>query len=334
MNATAILKNKRVFFLGVNTGFVQDGLPDNQFIDFYRERSSAHLYCAILGNIVIPGGFGTNNQTPTLSTHSRWAAIAEAISSEGTAPGIQLATTWPSYIGQRKFVVREPSETIKAARQLLSMMTRDDIDSVMDGFRAAAQMAVTHGYQHIQIHAAHGYLPCLLLDKDLNPLAPYVKDEMAELASFLRSQKVETSVRWSIRTGDSEFDQRGIEESVSNVSSLQFDFVDLSSGHYNIDKRLIYPSTDYFLSQRHHDSLEIANKFPEQRFILSGRVSAFLGDLPNNVEVGLCRDLIANPRFLTELTDGCRNRGKCHYHSRGLDRLSCPTWSESSRREA
>ena len=330
MNATAILKNRRVFFLGVNTGFVQEGLPDNQFIDFYRERSSTDLYCAILGNVVIPQGFGTNDQTPVLSTHSRWTEIARSISSQGTKPGIQLSTTWPNYFGQRSFIARDPSETIKSARELLSKTSRYDIQNIMDSFNLAAQIAISHGYQHIQIHAAHGYLPSLLLDKDLNPLATFVQNEMAELADFLRSQKVETSVRWSIRTGSSELDERGVEESVRNVVALPFDFVDLSSGHYNIDKRLIYPSTDRFVSQRHNDSLRIANSFPEQRFIVSGRISAVRTGFPTNVEIGLCRDLIANPKFLTELTNGCRNRGKCHYHSRGLDRLTCPTWIENS----
>lgn len=187
MNATATLKNKRVFFLGVNTGFTREGLPDNQFVEFYRERSSANLYCALLGNVVIPGGFGTNDQTPMLSSHSRWTEIAKTISSEGTKPGIQLATTWPNYLGQKRFVAREPGEPIQAARLLLSKMTRDDINDIFKGFHAAAQIAVAHGYQHIQIHAAHGYLPSLLLDKGLNPLAGYAQDEMAELASFLRS---------------------------------------------------------------------------------------------------------------------------------------------------
>lgn len=333
MNATVTLKNKRVFFLGVNTGFVHEGLPDQQFIQFYRQRSSAKLHCAILGNIVIPGGFGTNAQTPTLSDHSRWADIAKAISSEGTLPGIQLATTWPNYLGQRKFLAKEPGQVIEAARHLLSDITRDEIDDVLDGFRAAAQTAVEHGYQHIQIHAAHGYLPSLLLDRGLNPLAEYVQGKMAELTSFLKSQKVETSLRWSMRTGDPEFDRRGIEKGVADVASLHFDFIDLSSGYYNIDKRLIYPSTDHFLSQRYKDSLRVAHRFPEQFFILSGRISAISADLPDNVEIGLCRDLIANPKFLVDWTEGCRNRGKCHYHSRGSDRLTCPTWHENSKVE-
>lgn len=333
INATAILKNRRIFFLGVNTGFVQEGLPDKHFIDFYRERSSPKLYCAILGNIVIPGGFGTNCQTPTISGHPRWAEVAEAISSKGTMPGIQLATTWPSYVGQRRFVAREPSGAMEDARHLLSDMTRDAIDDVLNKFSEAGQTAVDHGYQHIQVHAAHGYLLSLLLDKDLNPFALYVQDKMAELSNFLRSQNVETSVRWSIRTGSAEFDQRGIEESVANVASLGFDYVDLSSGYYNIDKRLIYPSTDHVLAQRCSDSLIIANGFPAQRFIISGRISSLTSDLPNNVEVGLCRDLIANPRFLLDWTEGCRNRGKCHYHSRGSNRLTCPTWIENTKVE-
>ncbi|MEE4210824.1 MAG: hypothetical protein V2I43_16360 [Parvularcula sp.] len=331
MNATATLKSKRIYLLGVNTGFVREGVPDEKFVEFYRERSSAALHCAILGNVVIPGGVGTNAQSPEISRHPRWTDIAEAITCAGSMPGIQLATTWPGYLGQRKFVLDDPSQAIEAARQLLAKITQDDIVGVLNGFRSAARMAVDHGYRHVQIHAAHGYLPSLLLDRDLNARFGFVQEQMADLADYLRSQKVESSVRWSMRTGDPVFDQRGILESVGNVTSLQFEFIDLSSGHYDIDKRLIYPSTERFLARRHSDSLFVANSLPEQNFIVSGRIATLAAEWPNNVDLGICRDLIANPNFLSSWTLGCRNRGKCHYHSRGYDRLRCPTWEENSK---
>ena len=271
MNVTATLKNKRTFFLGVNTGFVCDGVPDEQFLEFYRSRSSSDLHCAIIGNVVVPGGFGTNSKTPELSESFRWADVADAIARAGSVPGIQLATTWPDYLGQRRFVFGEPNRTIEAARKLLASMTRRDIADIINQFKNAAQMAVDHGYGHIQIHAAHGYLPNLLLDHGLNSLAGHAQEGMAKLADSLRSQKIETSLRWSMRTGDPEFDRRGILDGAADIVPLQFEFVDLSSGYYNIDKRLIYPATDLFTSQRFKDSLQVAQTFPKQRFIVSGK---------------------------------------------------------------
>ncbi|MBY8976866.1 hypothetical protein KHP62_13680 [Rhodobacteraceae bacterium NNCM2] len=329
MNVTATLKNRRTFFLGVNTGFICDGVPDDHFLEFYRSRSSPDLHCAIIGNVVVPGGFGTNAQTPELSESLRWTCVADAIARAGSIPGIQLATTWPKYFGQRGFVSSEPNQTIEAARKLIASMTRGDITDILSKFKLATQMAVDHGYGHIQIHAAHGYLPNLLLDRNLNSLFGYAQEGMAKLADSLHAQDIETSIRWSMRTGDPELDRRGVLKSSADIASLHFGFVDLSSGYYNIDKRLIYPSTGVFISQRHADSMQIARAFPEQRFIVSGRISDFLGDLPENADLGVCRDLIANPKFLKDWTNGCRNRGKCHYYSRGSDRLTCPTWKEN-----
>src|SRR5262245_42138047 len=60
--------------------------------------------------------------------------------------------------------------------------------------------------------------------------------------------------------------------------------------------------------------------------ILSGRASAAVNDLPHNVHVGLFRDLIANPRFLYDRSQGCQDSGKCHYHSRGAKSVICPRW--------
>lgn len=330
MNVTTTLKNSRTFFLGVNTGFVREGVPDEQFLEFYRNRSSPDLHCAIIGNVVVPGGFGTNAQTPELSKSSRWTDVADAISGAGSVPGIQLATTWPNYFGQRRFVFGEPNQTIIAARKLVADMTQGDITETVNAFQGAAQMAVDHGYGHIQIHAAHGYLPNLLLDRGINSLAGHAQEEMAKLSECLRDQGIETSIRCSMRTGDPDFDERGILQGVADIVPLGFEFVDLSSGYYNIDKRLIYPTTEHFVSQRLQDSLHVAVAFPDQKFIISGKIPETLRDLPKNVDLGVCRDLIANPHFLKEWVNGCRNRGKCHYHSRGSGRLTCPTWTENA----
>jgi NADPH2 dehydrogenase len=44
-----------------------------------------------------------------------------------------------------------------------------------------------------------------------------------------------------LRSGDPAFDADGREVFLDQIASLPVDYVDLSSGFYEIDKRLIYP---------------------------------------------------------------------------------------------
>ncbi len=326
MNDIGISRDNRVFFVGLNTGLITNGLPDDRYIEFYKQRSSSDLYCAIIGNVVIPGGHGSNKSTPTLSSDNVWAKVAEAIRVAGTLPGIQLATAWAGYNGSRKFVADGGHETIDHARQLVRELGSEVINKTLEAFHAAAALAVEHGFRHIQVHAAHGYLPNLLLDDRINPNAEWVRDSFASLAMWLRSQQVESSLRISMRTGDTVFDLSGTEAFQDTMIVLPFDFVDLTSGFYNIDKRLIYPSRPEFTEMRFHESLLVAARHPTRQFILSGRIAARRAELPSNAHLGICRDLIANPRFLSDESVGCRNHGKCHYYSRGSDHVTCPQW--------
>lgn len=321
------LTDRRIFFLGVNTGYVTDGMPDARFIEFYRRRSSAKVHSVIVGNVVVPGGHGSNRSTPTISGEKVWTTIASAIRERGSSPGIQISSVWDGYVGARKFVNTKPDQVIEAARKLISELGMTGISKVLNAFYEAAQMAIGHGFDHVQLHGAHGYILSLMIDGRINPYAEMVLDRISLLAEFLSDELIENSIRISIRTGDKNFDAEGGYAFQSRVAALPFDFIDLSSGFYNIDKRLIYPSRPEILTDRLDESLAIATRFPKKDFIFSGRalLNASLS-LPSNLHIGLCRDLIANPKYLSELQNGCQNRGKCHYFSRGEDYLSCALW--------
>ncbi|GAA4035658.1 hypothetical protein GCM10022281_15100 [Sphingomonas rosea] len=321
------LSDRRVFFLGVNTGFVTEGDPDCRYVDFYRERSSSNLYCAIVGNVVVPGGYGSNRSTPTIGSSPVWGRVAAAISDAGSNPGVQLATAWKGYQGARKFLTTNGDQVLDQARSLVHQHSRADLARLTEAFRTGGTLAIGHGFRHVQIHAAHGYLLSLLVDDRLNPHAAYVRDELASLADWLRSQGIESSLRISLRTGHSAFDEEGAERAQDLLCGLPFDFIDLSSGFYNIDKRLIYPARPEILLARHLESVAVAVRHPKRSFIVSGRASANAAALPTNAHLGICRDLIANPAFLAEPHDGCRNANKCHYYSRGEDHISCVRWS-------
>jgi 2,4-dienoyl-CoA reductase-like NADH-dependent reductase (Old Yellow Enzyme family) len=317
---------KRIFFLGVNTGYITDGLPDSRYVEFYRQRSSHALHCAIIGNVVVPRGFGSNDATPTITADPVWGEVAAAIAAGGSLPGIQLATSWSGYVGTHKFVGGDPVQVIADARSLVDGLGRDGIAAVVEAFEEAATMAVDHGFRHVQLHAAHGYLLSLLIDRRINPRNEETLESLSRLAERLAASTIETSLRISLISGDPAFDAVGAASFQDRVAALPFDFIDLSSGFYNIDKRLIYPSRPEVIADRHSMTVEVARRHPYRNFILSGRAMQASELLPDNLHVGLCRDLIANPRFLAQISTGCQNRSKCHYFSRGEQSLRCALW--------
>lgn len=304
-------------------------MPDGRYVEFYRSRSSSALHCAIIGNVVVPGGYGSNASTPILSSAPIWKEIAVAISARGSLAGIQLATAWEGYAGHRHFVGLDPKQVIISGRELVAELGPVRILQLLDAFDAAAEIAVAHGFGHVQIHAAHGYLPSLLVDERINPNAPTVLSRLGDLARSLHSDNIETSIRISLKTGEPDFDAQGTEAFYEAISELPFDYVDLSSGFYNIDKRLIYPSRPEVVKERHNETLAVAARYPSKDFILSGRAISFPPPLlPSNVHLGICRDLIANANFLIDRENGCRNHNKCHYFSRGEDHLTCGQWDK------
>jgi hypothetical protein len=104
----------------------------------------------------------------------------------------------------------------------------------------------------------------------------------------------------------------------------QVDYVDLTSGFYEIDKRLIYPSLASIVTQRREETVAVAKRHEHREFIYSGRsLRAIEAVLPANLHIGLCRDLIANPDYLRDRHNGCINSMKCHYYSRGETHPTC-----------
>lgn len=322
------MSNRRIFFLAVNTGYTKNGIPERRFLDFYSERSGRGLHCAIVGNVAIPNGFGSNTSTPRIDNNKIWQEIAEAISDKGTLPGIQLSTTWENYIGVKTFIAKTPAEQLDLYKYIASKFDKNHINTQFSSLEKATRLAIDSGFKHVQLHAAHGYFFNLILDNRFSKHHDLAIELTREWLESTRRADIETSVRISTLTGVSEFD---LEQSsfLEEIIKTPFGYHDISEGFYNINKKLIYPSIKSILANRINKSVELALNFPKNNFIASGKSFVLKQkDLPENIHVGICRDLIANANFLNEQDNGCKNKMKCHYYSRGQSSMACGLWEK------
>lgn len=317
---------KKIFFLAVNTAMTKHNEITERYIKFYDERASEKLYCSIVGNVVIPNGYPTNLNTPIISNNKLWKELATRINSKGTRPGIQLASTWSTYEGQRNFISRENSlETYKSYMEGINERT---IQSIFSNLYLASRMSIDFGFKHIQLHAGHGYLFNLLIEPVFTSFHDLIMEKLVDWLFFLKKNNIESSIRVSLVTGNLDID-KALE--VSNlIPKLSPDYYDLSDGFYNIDKKLIYPYSKN-IECRKNRQIDISNTYIQQKFISSGLSYGLYDEeiLPDNLHIGICRDLIASPNFLNFPNEkGCSKCSKCHYYSRGKSELECPQWDE------
>lgn len=314
---------REFFFLAVNTGFSSNGLPTEKCIHFYRERSGNNIDCSIVGNVVIPGGYGTNDVCATISGDDSWKSLAKAIKNNGSRAGIQLSSTWSGYTGNRRFVPLKSADPIMDYKQSAAKYSRQNIIEILSDIKLGVHYSIEAGFDHIQFHCAHGYLFSLLIDPEFCKYSSLFQSGLETIINELKSQEIETSIRFSLITGAHRLD-KSREQLIDEIMSLPFDYFDPSFGFYNINKNLIYPVTQSALNSRHNKTLKLASNYPMKKVILSGK-SLGLNDsiLPENVHIGLCRDLIANPKYLIDRKNGCKNCDKCHYYSNNKTYLEC-----------
>jgi len=326
MNALKSSGNRKFYFLPVNSGFGNNGEPDSNLIGFYNKRSGNNIHCSIVGNIVLPNGFGSNEQCLFISQSEKWKELSSAINENNTIAGIQLSSTWPNYIGNRGFV-SSSSSTIDNYLSQVKNIKISEIDKVAVQLQEAIDLSIQHGFKHIQLHAGHGYLFSLLLDSVFCDNSEYALDKVRSIFSNL-PKNIESSLRFSLLTGMQRLDkQRKRKLTIENLLKLPFNIFDISFGFYNINKHMIYPETNSMLKSRIYKSLELSQTHPTKNFIISGRsLRECKEQLPENVNIGICRDLIANPLFLKNFSDGCTLCGKCHYYSRGEAHIACGNW--------
>lgn len=327
MEKSESFEKRRVFFLAVNTGYVDGTLPDGRCIEFYRARSARGLHCAIVGNVVLPGGSPSNSATSEISRAAIWSDLANAIRGAGAKPGIQLATAWPQYKGMTGFLHKKSDDPIRDYRRVIEEMSETQIEKVFELLNKGTLLAIDAGFEHIQLHAAHGYLFNLLLDERFYFGAKRAWELVSRWVKLVDDYGLESSVRISMLSGDKALDGSSNLTYMQGVMDAGPTYVDVSNGFYNVNKQLIYPNRSK-VEERYALTRAIAAENPRQMFIASGLSSPLLWkNSAPNLHIGICRDLIANPNFLAQQDQGCLLCMDCHYYSLKRAQISCGQWS-------
>lgn len=332
----------RFFLAPINTGYAQNGIPTSHLIDFHRERAGIDIGVAYVGNVAVDKSFQTNKGTAVMSDDYAdvWQNLAKTIEHQGSVPAIQLACRYSPVQSSPSWVCKDSNQLIESTANFIKELPSADIMEVCEQFIRAAEHAANAGFKIIQVHAAHGYLLALLLNRLLNKRDDDFSDGCFALRLIAdgiihRVSDCILDVRVSIFDG---LEDRAAEinyrsSQIAQLTSTGYRIVSLSAGMYDVDRRLIYPGEAEGIRPYLMAAIKFANDYPETIWNVAGRLGS-LRDLvqkdPQNLTFSVGRPLIADPKFVekslsereNEITH-CALTGKCHYFSRGKPHIEC-----------
>lgn len=235
-----------------------DGLPDAWHLVHLGSRAVGGAAVVIAEATAVsaegrisPGDVGLWNQ----AQHDAWRPIARFIAAQGAIAGVQLAHAGRKASSRRPWdgggsLDRERGAWTTWAPsaipfdhdgQVPQALDLAGIRQVIADFRAAAERALSAGFQLIEVHAAHGYL----LHQFLSPLSNQRTDDyggslqnrarlLCEVIAAIREVWPEDLPLW-LRISATDWADGGwdIEQSVQLaklVKPLGIDLIDVSSG--------------------------------------------------------------------------------------------------------
>jgi 2,4-dienoyl-CoA reductase-like NADH-dependent reductase (Old Yellow Enzyme family) len=151
-------------------GLTRDHVVNDQLVAFHRAVAAGGVgmttlaYCA-----VAPDGCGTPNElvlTPEVTP--RLARLAEAVHAEGAAASAQIGHAGAVAAGTGLPGLSPSPVFSPLAMKRTKAVTVDQIRRIVDDFAAAARVVADAGFDAVEIHLGHGYLPSEFLSPRLN----------------------------------------------------------------------------------------------------------------------------------------------------------------------
>lgn len=339
LTSTRLGEVSRFFFAPINTGLATNGSPSSKLIDFYKERSSSRIGINIIGNVAIGEEFQTNKNTLVIrSDDSLWKTLFCEIQSRGSLPGVQLACNINKYVPQKAWKNSNPQNYIEMIRNEIKSLDPLTINHIIDQFVLGAEIAISLGAKHLQIHAAHGYFLSLIssnifncrTDKFGEDKSLVIKDIVKRIRNFGTDFLLDVRLSLFELEMNSSKELEYKRDIVDTLSQIGPDIISFSNGIYNIDKNMIYPlpteKNEFLLHGKsfseYYQDILFNVPSPEVSF------GELLNGTPNNLTFSVGRNLICDPEFIDKSLSGnktlvkpCNYCGRCHYYSRGYKNI-------------
>lgn len=313
---TEVVLRNRLVGTAHGAGLVVDGLAQPADAEYWRRRAGGGAAMLIVGGTVTAPESTWRRRI--VSEAWREDAVegmslrAEAIRSEGAVAACQLVHLGRETTGAEMWFAPVAPSAVRSPREPTRprVLSDDEVDEVIEGFRVSALNAGRAGFQVIELHAAHGYLLAQFLSPftNLRPDAGSPAERVrivSRIAEAIRAAAPELliGIRLSAEGGE-EAGQTldGLSELLPHVAPL-VDYVNLTVGVRTtyvkdmgteeppllgeIDRLRPLVERPLLISQafRHGEQVE--------------RALAAGADL-----VGLARPLIADPDFPAKLLSG------------------------------
>jgi len=158
----------RVVMAPMTREMAPGGIPTAAVRDYYARRAEGGVGLIVTEGVAFDAAGAFGDAVPRLGdddARAGWRGIVDAVHEAGAAIMPQL---WhvgafdPSLIGMRDSatVTRlSPSGLAAPAKPLGLAMTRADLGAAIASYAAAARAARDLGFDGVEIHGAHGYLP-------------------------------------------------------------------------------------------------------------------------------------------------------------------------------
>jgi len=341
INIKGIELKSKFFFAPINTGLASNGCPTEDLIQFHSLRSNEYTGINYVGNVAIDIETVTNGKTLFINpSMENYSVLASTIKNKGSIPGVQVACFKSKFGAQTNWKNKKSADYVDFVKYEIGSLSVSQINQVIKSFQEGIKKLVSHGFEAIQIHGAHGYFLNNFLSETFNNRTDeFGKDRtliIKEILDGIDSVVKSTIIDLRISLFEEKFENELTKKQTSYLDSIYkisgIDIISISNGIYNLDKKLIYPikkKEDTFMLEILDDYFKTHNK---KLWNVSGNVRNIKELISQNSEVtfSIGRSIIADHDFIKKHFENnvqdiveCCYKNQCHYYTLGKDFIEC-----------
>lgn len=155
----------RICMAPMTRQFSPDGVPDQNVVDYYRRRAEGGVGLIITEGTTIPHKAASSAvRIPRFHDEALegWKRVVDSVHEAGGKIAPQLwhvgVIRKPGEGPYPEFGTVSPSGYIKPGKQVLHVLTAEEIDELIAAYTQAAVSAKELGFDALELHGAHGYL--------------------------------------------------------------------------------------------------------------------------------------------------------------------------------